>query len=168
MCKYSQDCFPLTLLCFVCLFYTEAVETKKSKSTFEPFFVPFLCLFFCDCVFKVVTLPYIVTCPPQSPARCCPPWSFSAWQLSWESQQLFGSCTRSTILAPQSLRHSSTTLRSESWKRTSPAWWRLRRLTACRSRTFSVFHNRKYQALITGWVHTKRTAFMQKQLQKQF
>lgn len=131
-------------------FPPEAEEAKRSKSTFEPLFTISLLL---PLWFRVYgsDLPCIVTCPPQSPARCCPPWSFSAWWLSWESLPLFGSCTRSTVLAPASSLRSSTTLRSESWKRTGPAWWRLRRLTVCHRRTFSLFHSRKHLALLTGW-----------------
>lgn len=86
-------------------------------------------------------LPCIVTCPPQSPVRCCRPWSFSAWLLSWESQQLFGFCTKSITLALLSSRHLSTTLRSESRTPTGPAWWRLRRLTVCPSKISSTIGN---------------------------
>uniref|UniRef100_A0A8C9ZT28 CD302 molecule n=1 Tax=Sander lucioperca TaxID=283035 RepID=A0A8C9ZT28_SANLU len=85
----------------VCETNQKAEEAKPSKSIFELFLL-FLYLFLCDFVFIVSDLPCIVTCSPQNPVHCCPLWSFSAWWLSWESQQSFGSCSISTTLAPLS------------------------------------------------------------------
>lgn len=71
----------------------------------------------------------------QSPAHCCPSWSSLAWSLWWESQPVFGSCTRSTISAPTSSQPLSTTLPFGFWRRTGPAWLMLRKWTACHRRT---------------------------------
>lgn len=108
--------------------------------------------------------PCIVTCSPQNRARWSPPWSFSAWWLSWESRQSFGFCTRSIILALASSRRSSTTLRSGSRTRTRRTWWRPRRPTACRRR--ALFHKQKHhQALnLFAWGFDVKTTLLLTQL----
>lgn len=115
---------------------SETKQAKQSKSAYELFVVSLSS----SCGFEdlVGTLPAL-SCSPQNPARWSLPWSSSAWWLSWECLQWFGFCTRSTILAPPSSQRSSTTLRSESWIQTSPAWWRLRRQTACHRRSPFLF-----------------------------
>lgn len=134
---------------FIC--FSDKEKAKRSKSTFELYFlmvsvlIPVVFGTNCD-------LSCIVNRLPQNLAQCSLPSSFSAWWLSWESQLLFGFCTRSTTLAPASSRHSSTTLLSESLTQTSRAWWRLRRLIAHHRRTFSLFLHKKHQTLPHGWL----------------
>lgn len=135
----------------VFIYFSDKEKAKRSKSTFELYFLTVSVLI--PVVFGTnCDLPYIVNRLPQNLAQCSLPSSFSAWWLSWESQLLFGFCTRSTTLAPASSRHSSTTLRSESLTQTSRAWWRLRRLIAHHRRTFALFLNKKHQTLPHGWL----------------
>lgn len=158
----------------VFIYFSDKEKAKRSKSTFELYFLTVSVLI--PVVFGTnCDLPSIVNRLPQNLAQCSLPSSFSAWWLSWESQVLFGFCTRSTTLAPASSRHSSTTLRSESLTQTSRAWWRLRRLIAHHRRTFALFLNKKHQTLPHGWLfylfffssHSKRSPLL-KLLRKQF
>lgn len=135
----------------VFIYFSDKEKAKRSKSTFELYFLTVSVLI--PVVFGTNRdLTYFVNRLPQNLAQCSLPSSFSAWWLSWESQLLFGFCTRSTTLAPASSRHSSTILRSESLTQTSRAWWRLRRLIAHHRRTFALFLNKKRQTLPHGWL----------------
>lgn len=143
---YALSVWALKLLyvlfhCLTSLFFNFLVLFQK-RSCPDPvskplsFFLLFLCVFLCDLCLLSWDLPCIVSSPTQNPVRQSQLWLFSAWWVSWESLLWFGFCTRGTASVQLWSQHSSTTPRSESWIRTSLAWWRLRKLTLFLERTF--------------------------------
>lgn len=151
--RICLGCFPLVSLFWLLFLFCIFRSQRKSGRVSHPlFFAVSLLNSSAVLCFMPCNLPCFVPCLPQSLVHCSLHWSFSAWWPSYQSRQWFGFCNRGTVSAPPSSRRSSTTLRSKSWIRTGPAWWRLRRPTACHRRTFSLSHNGEHEALLNGWV----------------
>lgn len=122
---YVPHCLFLCLFCF-------SVQRRKQSRRVSRHFSTYLTRSLVAVDSDAAKLPAVVLVHDslQSPVRWCRAWSSSAWWPFWVFLPSFGSSTKGEIPACLLSRRLSTTLRSGSWRRISPAWWRLRRLTA--------------------------------------